>query len=117
MSRQRESNIVGCARVEHMKQDALAGFHSNRLAMTEGFVVERSGAIHDLHAVVRRRPLSYVLHADEFRIPLMRREKNFSVVIAGVAFGLDVKKTKLSGVQATAQIVAGDSVGVIPAGS
>jgi hypothetical protein len=47
----------------------------------------------------------------------MGREKNFSVVISGIVFGLDVEKAKLSGIQATAQITAGKRVGVIPASS
>src|SRR6266480_5425855 len=85
--------------------------------MAERFAIERRGSIHHLHAVVRRRPLFYVLHADEFRIPLMRREKNFLVIIAGIVFGFDVEEAKLSGVQAAAQIFAGEGMGVIPAGS
>ena len=85
--------------------------------MSERFVIDRGGLIHNLHAVVRRRPFSYVLHADEFRIPLMRREKNFLVIIAWIVFGLDVKKAKLTGIQAAAQVFAGEGVGVIPAGS
>ena len=85
--------------------------------MTERFVVDGGGVIHDFHAVVRWRPFSDVLHADEFRLPLMRREKNFLIIIAGIVFWLDVEEAELSGVQATAQIVAGEGMGVIPAGS
>src|SRR5215475_8150379 len=100
-----------------MKQNALAGFHSDRLAVTEGFVVERSSAIHDFQAVVRRRPLSDILHAYELRLPLMRREKNFLIIVAGIALRLDIEETKLSRVKAAAQIFAGKGVGVVPPAS
>src|SRR5262245_9808671 len=98
MSRQGEPNIVRGARVKHMKQDALSGAHADRLAMTKRFIVERCSSIHNFHAVVRRRPFSYVLHADEFRIPLMRREKNFLVIAPWIVFRFDVTEAKLTGI-------------------
>src|SRR6267378_7488752 len=103
-------NIVRGTRIEHVKQNAIASAHADRLAVSKRFVIDRGGLIHNLHTVVRRRPFSYVLHADEFRIPLMRREKNFLVIIAWIVFGLDVKKAKLTGIQATAQVFAGEGV-------
>ena len=51
--------------------------------------------VHDFHAVFRRRPFSDVLHAYKHRLPLMGREKDFPVIIAGIIFWLDVKEAKL----------------------
>src|SRR5262249_15895502 len=100
-----------------MKQNTRAGLHSDRLAVTEAFVIERSGPIHDFQGVVRRRPLADVLHADEVRLPLMRREKNFLIIVAWIALGLNIEETKLSRVKTAAQIFAGKDVGVIPPAS
>src|SRR5215813_8069234 len=97
-----------------MKQNALAVLYPDRLAVTQCFVVEGGGMVHHLQAVVRRRPLSYVLHAYKHRIPLMRGEKNFPVVIARITFRLNVKKSKLSRIQAAPEIFAGEGMGVIP---
>ena len=87
-----------------MKQDPLTGFYADRLAVTERFIVERRGSVHDLHAVVGRRPFSYILHANEMRIPLVRGEKNFLIILAGIVFRLDVEEAELSGIQATAEL-------------
>src|SRR5215475_15476967 len=100
-----------------MKQNALAGLYPDRLAVTQCFVVEGGGMIHDLQAVVGWRPLSYVLHAYKHRIPLMRREKNFLIIAAWIALGLDVEETKLSRVKASPQIFAGKGMSVIPPAS
>src|SRR5262245_65435023 len=97
-----------------MKQNTRAGLHSDRLAVTEGFVVERSGPIHDFQAVVRRRPLSDVLHADEVRLPLMRREKNFSIIVAWISVGFNIEETKLSRVKTAAQVFVCKGVSVLP---
>src|SRR5258705_2178306 len=110
-------NSVRGASIEHVKQNAIASAHADRLAVSKRFVIDRGGLIQHLYRVVRRPPFSYVLHGDEFRIPLMRREKNFLVIIAGIVFRFDVEEAKLSGIQATAQVFAGEGVGVIPAGS
>src|SRR5215475_9770248 len=109
-----EGNIVCRARIEQMKQNTLAGLYPDRIAVTQCFVVEGGGMIHDLQAIVRRRPFSYVLHAYKHRIPLMRGEKNFPVVIARITFRLDVKKSKLSRIQAAPEVFAGEGMGVIP---
>ena len=100
-----------------MKEDTLTSFYADRFAMAQCFVIKGCRSIHNFEAVIRRWPLSQILHADEFRIPLMHGNKNLLVIFAGIVFRFDVEESKLSRIQATTQIFTGKGVSVIPAGS
>ena len=81
-------NIVCCTRIEQMKEDALAGLYADWFAMAQHFVVKRRGSVHNFEAVIRRWSLSQILHADEFWIPLMRRDKDLLVISTRIVFGI-----------------------------
>jgi len=66
--------------------------------MPQGFVVEGCGSIHNFEAVIGRWPLSQVLHADEFWIPLVSHDKDLLVISAEIVLGFDLEKSKLSGI-------------------
>jgi hypothetical protein len=41
--------------------------------------------IHDLQAIIRRRPLAQVLHADPLALPATRGQKHLTIVAAGLS--------------------------------
>ena len=56
-------------------------------------------------------------HGDEGRLPMVDRQKNLLVVVAGIAWAVDQQEPELAGVSSDAEVRAGAGVGVISARS
>ena len=101
MPRQGERDAHVAARIEEPEQHALALAHTDRLAMSEHTVVERRRLVHDLQAVVGRRPFLEILQAHPLSLPMMSGERDLAVVSSGIAGGrVDDQKAELAGIGA-----------------
>ena len=77
---------------------------------------ESRGVVHDLQAVIRRRPLAQVLHTDPHAFPAASREQYLAIVVAGLPrLGLNDEKAELARVGAAREVRHRHCVAVIPA--
>ena len=109
MTGKRQPDFVCGARIQETKQDTLAHAHAKRFATPEHFVVQSCGTVSDLPAIVTRA------QRGQGWLPVMGRNADFLVVVAGVASGLDNRETILARETGTAQIGMRHRVRVIPA--
>src|SRR5262245_2883510 len=115
MTRQRERDPHVAAGIKETEQYALPLAHADGLAMSEHPLAESRGVIHYLQAVVRRRTLADVLHADPRAFPMVGGEHDLAVVSPGITGGwLDDEEAEFSRIGAAGEVAHRHCVTVVP---